>query len=74
MTMERLENLSDEVTEGRSNVRVEKERVERGGSNLACSALCRIQSTVIHSTCSNHWSLRWLTLSNKVVWLYLMPV
>ena len=31
MAMERLENLSDEVTEGRSNVRVEEERVERGG-------------------------------------------
>jgi len=29
--MERLENLSDEVTEGRSNVRVEEKRVERGG-------------------------------------------
>ena len=31
MAMERLENLSDEVTEGRSSVRVEGERVERGG-------------------------------------------
>jgi len=31
MAMERLENLSDEVIEGRSNVRVEDERVERGG-------------------------------------------
>jgi len=30
MTMERLENLSDKVTEGRSSVRVEEERVERG--------------------------------------------
>ena len=29
--MEQLENLSDEVTEGRSNVRVEEERVEHGG-------------------------------------------
>ena len=29
--LERLENLSDEVTEGRSNVTVEEERVERGG-------------------------------------------
>ena len=29
--LERLENLSDEVTEGRSNVRVEEERAERGG-------------------------------------------
>ena len=26
--MERLENFSDEVTEGRSNVRVDEERVE----------------------------------------------
>ena len=31
MAMERLENLSDEVTEGRSNVRVEESQVERGG-------------------------------------------
>jgi len=31
MAMEGLENLSDQVTEGRSNVRVEEERVERGG-------------------------------------------
>ena len=31
MAMERLKNLSDEVTEGQSNVRVEEERVERGG-------------------------------------------
>ena len=31
MAMERLENLSDEVTEGRSSVRVDKDRVERGG-------------------------------------------
>jgi len=31
MAMERLENLSDEVIERRSNARVEKERVERGG-------------------------------------------
>ena len=29
--MERLKNLSDEVTEGQSNVRAEEERVERGG-------------------------------------------
>ena len=29
--IERLENLSDEVTEGRSSVRVDEERVERGG-------------------------------------------
>jgi len=29
--MERLDNLSDEVTEGRSSVRVDEERVERGG-------------------------------------------
>ena len=29
--MERLENVSDEVTEGRSSVRVDEERVERGG-------------------------------------------
>src|SRR6218665_3529254 len=29
--MERLENLSDEVTEGRSSVRVDEDRVERGG-------------------------------------------
>ena len=31
MAMKRLENFSDEVTEGRRNVRVEKERVEREG-------------------------------------------
>jgi len=31
MAMERLENLSDEMTEGRSSVRVKGERVERGG-------------------------------------------
>ena len=31
MVMERLENFSDEVTEGRSSVRVDEERVERGG-------------------------------------------
>jgi len=30
MAMEQLENLSDEVTEGRSSVRVEEEWVERG--------------------------------------------
>ena len=30
MVMEQLENLSDEVTEGRSSVRVEEEWVERG--------------------------------------------
>ena len=29
--MERLKNLSDEVTEGRSSVRVDEDRVERGG-------------------------------------------
>src|SRR6218665_4029122 len=29
--MERFEYLSDEMTEGRSSVRVEEERVERGG-------------------------------------------
>ena len=29
--MERLENLSDEVTEGRSSVRVDEDRVERDG-------------------------------------------
>ena len=29
--MERLENLSDEVTEGRSSVRVDEDWVERGG-------------------------------------------
>ena len=29
--IERLENLSDEVTEGRSSVRVDEDRVERGG-------------------------------------------
>ena len=29
MAMERFENLSDEVTEGRSNVRDEEERVGR---------------------------------------------
>ena len=29
--MERLENLSDEVTEGWSSVRVDEDRVERGG-------------------------------------------
>ena len=31
MAMEGLKNLSDEVTEGRSSVRVDEERVERGG-------------------------------------------
>ena len=31
MAMEQLENLIDDVTEGRSNVRVEEERVERIG-------------------------------------------
>ena len=31
MAMERLENLNDDLTEGWSNVRVEEERVERGG-------------------------------------------
>ena len=30
MAMERLGNLSDEVTQGRNSVRVEEERVERG--------------------------------------------
>ena len=29
--MERLENLNDEVTEGRSSIRVDEDRVERGG-------------------------------------------
>ena len=33
MAMERLENLSHELTEGRSNVIVEEERVERVGWN-----------------------------------------
>src|SRR6218665_3707872 len=37
--------------------------------NVACSALCGIRSTVIFSTCPNHWSLRWTTLSSKVVWI-----
>ena len=31
MAIERSENLSDEVTEGRSCVRVDEDRVERGG-------------------------------------------
>jgi len=31
MTIERSVNLSDEVTEGRSSVRAEEERVEREG-------------------------------------------
>ena len=31
MVVERLGNFSDEVTEGWSSVRVEEERVERGG-------------------------------------------
>ena len=31
MAMERLDNFSDEVTEGRSSARVEEERVERCG-------------------------------------------
>jgi len=31
MAMERLENFSYEVTEGRSSVRVDEEWVERGG-------------------------------------------
>ena len=30
MAIERLKNLSDEVTEGRNSVRVEEEPVERG--------------------------------------------
>ena len=31
MAREQLENFSDEITEGRSSVRVDEERVERGG-------------------------------------------
>jgi len=31
MAIERLANFRDEVTSGRSNVRVEEERVKRGG-------------------------------------------
>jgi len=31
MAMERLASYGDEVTEGRSRVRVEEDRVERGG-------------------------------------------
>jgi len=31
MAVERLANFNDEVTEGRSSIRVEEERVERGG-------------------------------------------
>ena len=31
MDMERLEHFSDEVTKGRSSIRVEEERVELGG-------------------------------------------
>jgi len=38
--------------------------------NLACSALCGIWSVVILSTCPNHRSLCWMTLSNRVVWLH----
>src|SRR6218665_863960 len=38
-------------------------------SNLACSALCGIRSIVILSTCPNHPSLRWTTLSCRVVYL-----
>ena len=33
--MERLENFSDEVTEGRSSVRMDEERVERSGVDLS---------------------------------------
>jgi len=39
-------------------------------SNLVCSELCGIRSTVILSTCPNHRSLRWTTLSkSRVAWL-----
>src|SRR6218665_2431773 len=38
-------------------------------SNLACSALCGIRSTVILSTCPNQRSLHWTTLPSRVVWL-----
>src|SRR6218665_3415432 len=38
-------------------------------SNVACSALCGIRSTVILSTFPNHRSLHWMTLSSRVVWL-----
>jgi len=31
MAMERLANLSDKVTEGRSSIRVEEEQVQQGG-------------------------------------------
>jgi len=36
MAMERLKNLSDEVTEGLTTVRVEDERVKRGGWIVNC--------------------------------------
>src|SRR6218665_309942 len=39
-------------------------------SNLARSALCGIRSTTILSTCPNHQSLCWMTLSSRVVWLH----
>src|SRR6218665_735833 len=38
-------------------------------SNLACSALYEFRSTVILSTCPNNPSLRWPTLSSRVIWL-----
>src|SRR6218665_1276307 len=37
--------------------------------NVACSVLCGIPSIVIFSTCPNHRSLRWTTLSNRVLWI-----
>ena len=38
-------------------------------SNLACIALCGIRSIDILSTCPNHYSLCWSTLSSRFVWL-----
>ena len=38
-------------------------------SNCACSVLCGIRSIVILSTHPSHRSLRWTTLSSRVVWL-----
>src|SRR6218665_3269201 len=39
-------------------------------STLACSALFGIRIIGILSTCPNHRSLRWMTLSRRVVWLH----
>jgi len=54
--VERLANLSDEVTEGRSSVRAEEESVERGGSivhvNERNVVLMYLKNTIL----MEHWS------------------